>query len=1088
MQPLLSWYLIARNEGSSTKTDYAPEGNLARCLASLKAFTPYAEIIVVEGGPSSDDTLEVARRYANRVETYLGPDGSWTKEMLAFDNAAAARNYALSLCTGKWAAWIDADDTIANPELAVKIAVANGESLQVEKSEGKVVPLAEMLEKCEQNNIEAVYAPYAYQWAEYDAAEMAIRDGKVGTTPLQNFVCDTWERSKLRIHRNNGQFEFARAAHESCSAKNPYQTLRTALFPNLIWVHHKKLDQAAKQYSLERHFKIIWQKYQEGKADFLDLSYLFGFGRAKPDIVSPETYVRILEKADALAATPLQKAMVAAVMGARSAEQGFWLDAEYHYGAAWNLMPGYPDPALDAARIYREHRMWRDSAKWYGRLFEGGYNSQYSLVPPHDYYVAAHREYAEVLVHLGDESRATGKPQEMIGWYKEASVVLDRFKSNPAVKGDGEATAFIHWVTNKVRTGFALGNVRDLFSLLMDNDEAEKAVGLLKCLPFPLEDTTVVWPLTERAKKIERHLTDPSAYAERYGTRTEEHSAFSDEKLLLNPLARIQSVVDYLERHIPQKGKVLEIGPFDGQVAVPVLRARPDLEYTAIEASPIAAQRLLENVERYCPGGNITVLQKAFTEDYQTAERYDAVICTEVIEHVQHPVEFMTALGRLLKPDGLIFLSTPLGSVDRGDFRVFETAQDREYGFREHVRALTVRNLHEIVGSAGMWIQDQVCLSCFHGPGQVAVIRNNNRQGEPISFVVPSAHFPWNASSVISGGIGASEETIVYLARELAKRGRKVEVYTQLPERFDLYEETNDGVAYWSLEQVHRIQPGSRVVVSRVPGYWHPAFDKAERVHLWLQDVCLGNEFANEAARKRFEKVVCVSEWHQKEDLVARTGYPVDRTVVIPNFLLKEHFPLDNWPERHPHRFIYASSPDRGLVTLLKLWPKILDLYPDAELHVCYGWAGMKRLAATNPAWVTRYRDTRMAWLELGGQKGIYNYERLNHQDLAALMRTCSVWAYFCSIFETDCNTARKMRAAGVVPVVPPMAGLKYSAACDWTQWLTDRTGIYDEGEVLAAIQAAVAVPESERRAMAAQAVEQGALEARIDQWIELLS
>jgi glycosyltransferase involved in cell wall biosynthesis len=39
---------------------------------------------------------------------------------------------------------------------------------------------------------------------------------------------------------------------------------------------------------------------------------------------------------------------------------------------------------------------------------------------------------------------------------------------------------------------------------------------------------------------------------------------------------------------------------------------------------------------------------------------------------------------------------------------------------------------------------------------------------------------------------------------------------------------------------------------------------------------------------------------------------------------------------REPHRVVYSSSPDRGLHHLLRVWPKVREAIPDAELHVFY--------------------------------------------------------------------------------------------------------------------------------------------------------
>jgi SAM-dependent methyltransferase len=43
-------------------------------------------------------------------------------------------------------------------------------------------------------------------------------------------------------------------------------------------------------------------------------------------------------------------------------------------------------------------------------------------------------------------------------------------------------------------------------------------------------------------------------------------------------------------------------------------------------------------------------------------ESFDVVLCTEVLEHVPHPVAALRELGRILRPGGRLFLTAPLGS------------------------------------------------------------------------------------------------------------------------------------------------------------------------------------------------------------------------------------------------------------------------------------------------------------------------------------------------------------------------------------------------------------------------------------------
>ncbi len=78
------------------------EGTLARCLESVRSLAD--EIVVVDTG-SADKTVEIAKRYADRVAHF-----AWR------DDFSAARNHAFSLGTGDYLMWLDADDVIPPAE------------------------------------------------------------------------------------------------------------------------------------------------------------------------------------------------------------------------------------------------------------------------------------------------------------------------------------------------------------------------------------------------------------------------------------------------------------------------------------------------------------------------------------------------------------------------------------------------------------------------------------------------------------------------------------------------------------------------------------------------------------------------------------------------------------------------------------------------------------------------------------------------------------------------------------------------------------------------------------------------------------
>lgn len=72
--------------------------NLAKCLDSLKGIVD--EIVVVDTG-SKDDTVKIAKKYGAIIGSF-----DWINDF------AAARNHSLSLASGEWALWIDADEQL----------------------------------------------------------------------------------------------------------------------------------------------------------------------------------------------------------------------------------------------------------------------------------------------------------------------------------------------------------------------------------------------------------------------------------------------------------------------------------------------------------------------------------------------------------------------------------------------------------------------------------------------------------------------------------------------------------------------------------------------------------------------------------------------------------------------------------------------------------------------------------------------------------------------------------------------------------------------------------------------------------------
>ena len=120
-------------------------------------------------------------------------------------------------------------------------------------------------------------------------------------------------------------------------------------------------------------------------------------------------------------------------------------------------------------------------------------------------------------------------------------------------------------------------------------------------------------------------------------------------------------------------------------------------------------------------------------------------------------------------------------------------------------------------------------------------------------------------------------------------------------------------------------------------------------------------------------------------------------------------------------RLFWGSSYDRGLEHILKMWPSILEKFPEATLEVCYGWDLFDRAFHNNPerqAWKQKIED-------LMNQKGITHHGRLSKIELKNVRSNCDIWAYPTHFDEINCITGLDCQLQGLVPVVMDKAALK---------------------------------------------------------------
>lgn len=201
-----------------------------------------------------------------------------------------------------------------------------------------------------------------------------------------------------------------------------------------------------------------------------------------------------------------------------------------------------------------------------------------------------------------------------------------------------------------------------------------------------------------------------------------------------------------------------------------------------------------------------------------------------------------------------------------------------------------------------------------------------------------------------------------------------------------------------------------------------------------MHDVNLSEHFGQYADLP--DKIVALTNWH-KEHTKKLYNLEDSRFAVVPNGINLERFTKDrsNDPSNDP-KFIWLSSPDRGLETLLAMWPMIRELYPKATLDIFYGWVMIDKILdnyrsagrSHGPLELLKNRvETQLE--KLGKKSGINWAGRVSPDDLAKALYKSNFWLYPTAFMETFCISAIQAQAAGVIPVASDLAALKETVA-----------------------------------------------------------
>jgi SAM-dependent methyltransferase len=132
---------------------------------------------------------------------------------------------------------------------------------------------------------------------------------------------------------------------------------------------------------------------------------------------------------------------------------------------------------------------------------------------------------------------------------------------------------------------------------------------------------------------------------------------------------------------------VLDVGCGTGELLRLLRRAVPGVKRWA--GADVSAKTIATNA-RHDPGATYHVLD---IERTALRERFDALVCTEVIEHLTQPRDALVNMRLMLRPGGRLVLTCPTGKVH---------ATEKHFG---HVAHPTPRSLRSLLVDAGFAVE-----------------------------------------------------------------------------------------------------------------------------------------------------------------------------------------------------------------------------------------------------------------------------------------------------------------------------------------------------------------------------------------------
>lgn len=269
----------------------------------------------------------------------------------------------------------------------------------------------------------------------------------------------------------------------------------------------------------------------------------------------------------------------------------------------------------------------------------------------------------------------------------------------------------------------------------------------------------------------------------------------------------------------------------------------------------------------------------------------------------------------------------------------------------------------------------------------------------------------WDGSALYSKGLGGSETFCIKYTETLFKLGYESVLFCKCKKQIRV-----NGVTYIPIEQyidflsTYEISYG---IINRCTEYLAVNYHYQIPTILILHDLFRENEIiiSND---KYLKKIFTLTEWHSS---YVKEKYPMYEKLVDK---ISHGFDYRIMPEmkKKPFSFIFSSFANRGLLPLLRIFPKIVSKYPEATLNLFCD--------LSHPFILKHYNEhiDEVNQIIKENRESIKNYGWVTQNILHQYIAMSHIWLYPCTFTETFCLTALEMAAGQVLCLTPNTGGL----------------------------------------------------------------